>query len=242
MSGKRAALENLNVTASDLLYTVITSQEFDYFDSSRDAEAHADLEDIPREELTSIESGYTRVPRRYSLNFEDDLASAVEILGDPTPRTFLHSDRYKITLGRTHPNDGQQNLVALPMRPHHSCSIRLVSCDFVQFGLIPRQVGEIDQAESGALDLKMGRNILFGDSTGEEEAQAIRDSSRDWESVLVIGQDAIHSYLLSLILTTQPNDSPDSREQAFQAAKTQFIDQVYLAGTYDEMLDKLADS
>ncbi|HTB48499.1 MAG TPA: hypothetical protein VK712_00265 [Verrucomicrobiae bacterium] len=242
MSNMKDAAKSAEVQAGSLLYSVITAQEFDYFSSSRDAEAHADAEGIYREELTSLESGYTRLPRYYSDDLEDRLSTAVELLAGPTPQTFLHSDRYKITLGQTSPKDGQPNVEQLlpQTTAHRSCSLRVLSCNFVQFSLIPRQDGAIERAESGPVDLKLGRNVLLtarwlSDGTTDEEAQAIRDSQRDWESVLVIGDAAIQSYLISSDLSSSSDKLIDSREREFRAAQAAFMYSV-LVGGYDKML------
>ncbi len=182
-----------------LVHDLVTVEPFDYFSSARDAKAHAENEGIDPRRLKVVgHDNYTRVPRHYPVGLENFIGNTFEALEGHEPQSFLHLDRYKITAGRTPAGKGYDQSLDLVVPSHgRSCSVRLRSCDFVQFNLIPRQDFNepMHASSSSPLELPLGRNVL-GDWTGpESEDRAIRDSMRDWEKVLVVGDRAVRSFI-----------------------------------------------
>lgn len=189
---------------------IITAAPYDYFDSGRAAQACALAEEVDPGEITVNESGYHRVPRNYPADLGQKLNEAFGLLSGDDPQEFLHIDRYGITVGFTPSGENHPTLVI----PSHgqSVALRLRSCDYVRYGRIPSDPNFLKSQPKAVLDspreLPLGRNVVLDRTDKGTEAQAVRDTQRDWEKVLVVGQQAVERFVHDTV-SSLPSGSPE---------------------------------
>jgi hypothetical protein len=171
---------------------IIGSKEFDYFESGSEARAHADFEGVDLAELGGTPLGYTSVPRQYPDNLKANLGTLFRSLEHEPSLHFVHIDRYGVRLGHTH---GGASLVVA--EGEQSCSLQFNSGTVAEHSLQPKQDNDADPSLdwNKAIQLPLGRNVLREDSGAADYARAARDGFRDWERVLIVGQDAIKRYI-----------------------------------------------
>lgn len=182
---------------SNQAYSIITSQKFDYFESESEAREHLELEGFQPYHAFKTTLGYTGVPRQYLHCFNLRLRDAFDALESPEAQDFLHIDRYAVTLGRTNGGRGHSSGTDLVIASHgRSCSLRLHSADTTSFRLQSQQQDEpLQTHRHEPCELPLGRNVVLPGSWPDEYSRAVRNSFRDWERVLIVGQDAIKQYI-----------------------------------------------
>jgi hypothetical protein len=162
---------------------------------------------IKDNDISETPLGYTKLPRAvHELDLQDNLVVAFDLLANEDSQAFLHFDRYGITAGKT--KSGDTPRLIIPDGERQSILIMPPS-DFARMSLIPRQNPSTPPAsiQTGKPELQLGRNIILDDSTKGEIDRALLDRYREWEQVLVLGENAVKNFSE---LVSDPANEPSS--------------------------------
>lgn len=187
---------------------------------------------------------YPSVPSLYPPDFEEDLDAAFTLLASDQPEPFLALDRYKVTFGRTAPEERTDSGIGLvDTDTGLNLSLRLGACRLIELD----SRSETDKkgvplpktTYVRSVDIPLSRNILTPDSKGTHERliPLARGNLMDGERLLVVGSLSIASYLRNG-MNANSVFAYDKDQEIANAAKTRsrmlarFLDEVLPEDSY----------